>query len=29
VFVMDEAARRATSLVLHQGGREMPAKRTE
>jgi CubicO group peptidase (beta-lactamase class C family) len=22
-------ARRATSLVLHQGGREMPAKRTE
>ena len=29
VFVMDEAACRATSRVLHQGGREMPTKRTE
>ncbi|MBF5042215.1 serine hydrolase [Aggregicoccus sp. 17bor-14] len=29
VFAVDEAAHKATSLVLQQGGREMPAKRTE
>jgi tetratricopeptide (TPR) repeat protein len=29
VFQVDEASRKASALVLHQGGREMPAKRLE
>jgi len=29
VFTVDEAARRASALVLHQGGRELAAKRIE